>query len=220
MAESRAQLRIIQVTDVYTLHNFPRLKTLIKEKRAEVESVGGRCISMLTGDFLAPYLLSSLDKVKNISSTGHCTAVMVCPGRRDDVHVEQDSDRLRHLGEPRARHAALWRDEEGEGVPGSLDKLQHAESRELQGLSVSGVTSKSRDGHLVMALAAGWPRRGDCGEQWREQQSQGRDDRGAQQHSLPLQAGGLRGSHHWWPLGVHGQVTDCVGHSNRPCWAQ
>ena len=59
---SKAQIRIIQVTDVYTLVNFPSLRTLIKEKRAEVEADGGICISLLTGDFLAPYLLSSFDK--------------------------------------------------------------------------------------------------------------------------------------------------------------
>ena len=57
-----ARLRIIQITDVYTLKNFPHLKTLVDEKRAEMASMGGKTISMLTGDFLAPYLLSSFDK--------------------------------------------------------------------------------------------------------------------------------------------------------------
>ena len=60
--ESKAHIRIIQVTDIYTLANFPSLKTLIEEKKAEVEKDGGKTISMLTGDFLAPYLLSSFDK--------------------------------------------------------------------------------------------------------------------------------------------------------------
>lgn len=56
-------LRIIQITDVYVLENFPHLRNLIKEKKAELDKVcGGKTISMLTGDFLAPYLLSSLDK--------------------------------------------------------------------------------------------------------------------------------------------------------------
>lgn len=59
---SGVKLRIIQITDVYTLANFPKVKSLIQEKRAEVEAEGGRCISVLTGDFLAPYLLSSFDK--------------------------------------------------------------------------------------------------------------------------------------------------------------
>jgi len=61
-SSSRAHLRIVQVTDIYTLANFPSLKTLIEEKKAEVEESGGMAISMLTGDFLAPYLLSSFDK--------------------------------------------------------------------------------------------------------------------------------------------------------------
>jgi len=50
------------VTDIYTLVNFPSLKTLIHEKRSEMEALGGKTISMLTGDFLAPYLLSAFDK--------------------------------------------------------------------------------------------------------------------------------------------------------------
>lgn len=54
---SEARLTVIQVTDVYTLANFPSLKTLIAEKRLENPNT----ISMLTGDFLAPYLLSSVD---------------------------------------------------------------------------------------------------------------------------------------------------------------
>ena len=58
--ECKARIRIIQVTDVYKLENFPSLKTLINEKRNEQHKQGGKTISVLTGDFLAPYLLSSL----------------------------------------------------------------------------------------------------------------------------------------------------------------
>ena len=60
-----AALRIIHVTDVYTLDNFPHLKTLIVEKREEFEQQHGPdavTISVLTGDFLMPYLLSAIDK--------------------------------------------------------------------------------------------------------------------------------------------------------------
>ena len=60
--EESARLRIIQITDVYILKNFPSLKTLINEKKTEQDKLGGRTISVLTGDFLAPYLLSSFDK--------------------------------------------------------------------------------------------------------------------------------------------------------------
>ena len=57
-------LRIINITDVYKIDNFPSLKTLIEEKKQEAEEQfpGGKTVSILTGDFLAPYLLSSVDK--------------------------------------------------------------------------------------------------------------------------------------------------------------
>ncbi|CAE7476908.1 unnamed protein product, partial [Symbiodinium sp. CCMP2456] len=58
-------LRILQITDVYVLENFPSMKTLIAEKEAELKAEYGgasRCVSVLTGDFLAPYLLSSIDR--------------------------------------------------------------------------------------------------------------------------------------------------------------
>ena len=62
MGEETARIRIVQITDVYTLKNFPHVKTLISEKKSEMDELGGKTISMLTGDFLAPYLLSSFDK--------------------------------------------------------------------------------------------------------------------------------------------------------------
>ena len=36
-----------KVTDIYTLANFPSLRTLIREKRAEAEAAGGTCIRSL-----------------------------------------------------------------------------------------------------------------------------------------------------------------------------
>ena len=58
-----ARLTVVQVTDVYTLENFPRLKTLLHD----VRETNPTTISMLTGDFLAPYLLSSIDKGHGMS---------------------------------------------------------------------------------------------------------------------------------------------------------
>ena len=55
---TESRLTIIQITDVYTLQNFASLKTLIETKKKENPNT----ISVLTGDFLAPYLLSSIDK--------------------------------------------------------------------------------------------------------------------------------------------------------------
>jgi 2',3'-cyclic-nucleotide 2'-phosphodiesterase (5'-nucleotidase family) len=57
---SEARLTVVQVTDVYTLANFASLKTLLKEARSK--SGPGKVVSVLTGDFLAPYLLSSVDR--------------------------------------------------------------------------------------------------------------------------------------------------------------
>jgi 2',3'-cyclic-nucleotide 2'-phosphodiesterase (5'-nucleotidase family) len=57
-------LRIVHITDVYTLENFPSLVTLIDEKRQE-HGVQ-KTISLLSGDFLMPYLLSSVDGGKGM----------------------------------------------------------------------------------------------------------------------------------------------------------
>ena len=51
----------MQITDVYTLENFPYLTTLLAELRAS-RPPSHRVVSVLTGDFLAPYLLSSVDQ--------------------------------------------------------------------------------------------------------------------------------------------------------------
>jgi hypothetical protein len=46
------------------LDNFPSLRTLIIEQRAQLTGIesGSKAISILTGDFLMPYLLSTVDK--------------------------------------------------------------------------------------------------------------------------------------------------------------
>lgn len=55
-----ARLTIIQITDTYTLENLASVKTLVADVRAKSE--GATVISMMTGDFLSPYLLSSVDR--------------------------------------------------------------------------------------------------------------------------------------------------------------
>jgi len=57
---SECRLIVCQITDVYTLEYLASFKTLLEETRAK--SQGCRVISMLTGDFLSPYLLSSVDR--------------------------------------------------------------------------------------------------------------------------------------------------------------
>jgi len=55
-----ARLTVIQITDVYTLEHLASVKTLVEQTRAK--SVGSKVICMITGDFLSPYLLSSVDR--------------------------------------------------------------------------------------------------------------------------------------------------------------
>ena len=57
---SEARLIVLQITDVYTLENFASFKTLLAETRQKAE--GAKVVCMLTGDFLSPYLLSSVDR--------------------------------------------------------------------------------------------------------------------------------------------------------------
>jgi 2',3'-cyclic-nucleotide 2'-phosphodiesterase (5'-nucleotidase family) len=57
---TQARLTIVQITDVYTLDNFPSVKTMLQTIRSQQQ--GGKVVSMLTGDFLSPYLLSSIDQ--------------------------------------------------------------------------------------------------------------------------------------------------------------
>lgn len=62
---SEARLTIVQITDVYTLENFASLRTMLQQIRlaqgSAPDNPSNRVISMLTGDFLSPYLLSSID---------------------------------------------------------------------------------------------------------------------------------------------------------------
>jgi 2',3'-cyclic-nucleotide 2'-phosphodiesterase (5'-nucleotidase family) len=55
-----ARLTVIQITDTYSLEHLASVKTLLADVRAK--SVGSKVISLMTGDFLAPYLLSSVDR--------------------------------------------------------------------------------------------------------------------------------------------------------------
>jgi 2',3'-cyclic-nucleotide 2'-phosphodiesterase (5'-nucleotidase family) len=55
-----ARLTVIQITDVYTLEHLASVKTLLEETRAR--STGSNVICVITGDFLSPYLLSSVDR--------------------------------------------------------------------------------------------------------------------------------------------------------------
>lgn len=62
-SETEVRLLVVQITDVYTLENFPSLKTMLQElRKAHAGNKNTKIISILTGDFLSPYLLSSIDR--------------------------------------------------------------------------------------------------------------------------------------------------------------
>ncbi|KAL7556833.1 hypothetical protein ACA910_014176 [Epithemia clementina (nom. ined.)] len=58
---SECRLIICQITDVYTLEHFASFKTMVEDTKRKA-GPHTKVISMLTGDFLSPYLLSSVDK--------------------------------------------------------------------------------------------------------------------------------------------------------------
>jgi len=54
-------IRMIHINDCYTLENMPRVKSLVAAERAAAALEGRRVFVSMGGDFLAPYLLSTLD---------------------------------------------------------------------------------------------------------------------------------------------------------------
>ena len=59
---STTRLIVLQITDVYTLDHLASFQTLLHATRAATRGTGTTVISVLTGDFLAPYLLSAVDR--------------------------------------------------------------------------------------------------------------------------------------------------------------
>ena len=61
---AECRLIVLQITDVYTLQHLASFKTLIEDTKKK--NPGAKVISMLTGDFLSPYLLSAIDQGKGM----------------------------------------------------------------------------------------------------------------------------------------------------------
>ena len=115
---SSVTLRLINVTDVYMLDNFPALKTLIQEQKAA--NTSGTTVSMLTGDFLAPYLLSSLDFGKGMMKTLNATPIdyLIWGNHEHDLPH-------RHVMERAAEYQGKWINtnmQSHEAMPYQVDK--------------------------------------------------------------------------------------------------
>ncbi len=90
-------LRIVQVNDVYTLENLPRLATLLRH-HAET-SPADAFLAVMAGDFLAPSILSSLDAGRGMVACLNALGIthVVLGNHEDDVPVAELRDRLREL---------------------------------------------------------------------------------------------------------------------------
>jgi 2',3'-cyclic-nucleotide 2'-phosphodiesterase (5'-nucleotidase family) len=90
-------LRVVQINDVYTLENLPRLRTLVA--RAAAEDPADALLVVVAGDFLGPSILSSLDAGRGMVDCLNALGVThVCFGNHeDDVPVAELRDRMREL---------------------------------------------------------------------------------------------------------------------------
>lgn len=90
-------LRIVQINDVYTLDNLPRLRTLVA--RAAAEDPADALLVVVAGDFLGPSILSSLDAGRGMVECLDALGVThVCFGNHeDDVPPDELRERVREL---------------------------------------------------------------------------------------------------------------------------
>lgn len=87
-----ATLRIVTVNDVYEIDNLARLRTCVDE----VRSLGDKTICTLPGDFVAPSLLSSLDKGGSMIRCMNIAGVdYVCIGNHEsDIPLSSLQERI------------------------------------------------------------------------------------------------------------------------------
>ena len=89
-SQDQLWLRIIQINDVYELDNYPYFKTLVDAKKKgnddDPENAPDKTLVVLSGDFLGPSLLSSLDKGRSmVDIMMSCGITHVCFGNHVSV---------------------------------------------------------------------------------------------------------------------------------------
>jgi 2',3'-cyclic-nucleotide 2'-phosphodiesterase (5'-nucleotidase family) len=91
------QLRIVSFNDVYALENLPRLRNLVKH-HAEVNPADAFAV-VVTGDFLAPSLLSSLDHGRGMVDCLNAVGVthVVLGNHEDDIPTSELVTRMSEL---------------------------------------------------------------------------------------------------------------------------
>lgn len=96
LSRKNISLKLICVNDVYELDNLPYFASAIKIEAAK-DSENLKTISLLPGDFLAPSLLSSLDKgIGMVDCLNHCNLDFCCIGNHEnDVGIRQLQERIK-----------------------------------------------------------------------------------------------------------------------------
>jgi len=86
-------LRIFQFSDIYTISPLAKISTLIKQYEQESDAP---CVKVVVGDFLAPYLLSSLDHGRAMIEIFNMLNIdFVCFGNHEsDVPFEELQQRI------------------------------------------------------------------------------------------------------------------------------
>lgn len=128
LADGECRLILLQITDVYTLENFASFKTLLEETRNNAE--GATVLSMLTGDFLSPYLLSSVDRGKGMMKALNSIPLDILTWGNHEADIDHRTV-CRHVREFKGK----WL---------NSNMLDHAEMKHQQEYEVVELTS--RDG--------------------------------------------------------------------------
>jgi len=123
------RLRIVQVNDVYTLENLPRLHTLVQAMRTE--DPADATLVVVAGDFLAPSLLSSLDAGKGMVACLNAVGVthVIFGNHEDDVPPAELRERVRELH-------AKWLDTNVDGFEPALPRSDVVTVTSREGRSV------------------------------------------------------------------------------------
>ncbi len=90
-------LRIVSINDVYSLENLPRLATLIRHHRTTAPA--DAFFAVLAGDFLAPSMLSSIDRGRGMVECLNAAGIthVICGNHEEDIPVAELHRRIREF---------------------------------------------------------------------------------------------------------------------------
>jgi 2',3'-cyclic-nucleotide 2'-phosphodiesterase (5'-nucleotidase family) len=91
------RLRIVSVNDVYSLENLPRLATLVREE--QTRNPADAFVAILAGDFVAPSMLSSLDRGQGMVECLGAVGIthVIFGNHEDDIPVAELHRRIQEF---------------------------------------------------------------------------------------------------------------------------